>query len=420
MAMVTRFPIVASLVGVALLSSTHGECETLPGGSWVADPSFVEEYAQKHPAAQVYELEVPGYQLPKLLSGDSNNDPQVAWNAGRQVLLKLFEQHVYGTLPPQPRSVVSRTVDSQPLGDNADSKRVEVTCVVGDDDDGKFVFEFHLYAPHNGPSPVFVMIHLRPVDSIQSADGKFEEYLPVPLLLERGYAVAVFQHADLAPDDATNFRNGLLQHVLPDGPRDADACGAIGAWAWGASRVLDALEHEPLVDSSKAAVIGHSRGGKTALWAGATDPRFSLVVSNNSGCMGAALSRRRFGETVEAITRRFGYWFCPRLGEYANRENELPVDQHQLIALVAPRSVHVASANEDLWADPRGEWLGLVNAAPAFRACGVAAIDASNQMPGLEKRLSRGKTTYHIRGGRHDVTKYDWLQYIETADRTWR
>jgi pimeloyl-ACP methyl ester carboxylesterase len=179
--------------------------------------------------------------------------------------------------------------------------------------------------------------------------------------------------------------------------------------------VLDYLETVPEVDATKVAVIGHSRGGKTALWAAATDPRFAMAISNDSGCGGASLSRRTIGETVKSITTEFNYWFCDRFDTFAGREQDLPVDQHQLIALIAPRAVAIASADEDLWADPRGEFLALCEASPVYALYGQAPIKP-DEMPGVDGALRRGNRSYHIRTGKHDLTGADWGRYLDFAD----
>jgi hypothetical protein len=328
------------------------------------------------------------------------------------------------------------------LGGKAIRKQVRIS-LTADDSVG---FEMLIYTPSQVENaPVFVglnfkgnhTVHADPAFSLggswvrddnsgqdqwksaeEDSRGTSASRWPVEMILERGYAVVTAHYGQIAPDDAAlAFAHGVptLFQTPDEKDRSAHDWGTIGAWSWGLARMLDYLEKDPRIDASNAAVIGHSRLGKTALWAGATNPRFALVISNDSGCGGAALFRRRFGERIDHMAKNFPHWFCRTYSEYANREPELPVDQHMLIAAIAPRPVYVASATEDRWADPKGEFLAAKGAEPVYQLYGKAGLPADS-WPDPDQP-AQGTIGYHLRTGKHDVTAYDWQQYLDFADR---
>lgn len=416
--------------------------------------SVLSGSAGQPPGTITEESQVAPYTVPDpLVMADGAPVRDAAtWRARRRPeLLRQFESLVYGRTPEQPLLVVASnprvernigTKGSDPAVPGA--ARTEVTLHLSRA--GREVaINLLLYTPAiaRGPVPVVVGLNFNGNQAVAADPGiaLATSWLPdraagvannratdqtrgveasrwqVETLLARGYALATAYYGDLDPDFDDGFQNGV--HPLfyrPGQTRPADGqWGAIGAWAWGLSRMLDYLETRRDVDARRAIVMGHSRLGKAALWAGAQDRRFAMVISNNSGCGGAALGKRVFGETIAHITASFPHWFTARFSRYAGHEADLPVDQHELLALIAPRPLYVASAVEDRWADPRGEFLGALGADPVYRLLGTPGLGVT-EMPAVDTPV--GHTIgYHVRSGGHDVTAYDWAQYLAFADR---
>jgi hypothetical protein len=344
------------------------------------------------------------------------------WPERRAEILELFRQHVYGRAPGPPDQLTFTLLEEDPaaLAGTANLRRVAITSQQGG---RQHSFELIRFAPNTGtPSGVLLLLNNRDANNTDPTRAMQSEFWPVEAAIARGYAIAAIQNDELAVDDAPPFAAGVIHLFEGDaaGARPPDAWKAIGAWSWGASRAMDYLATDPLIDPTRVAVIGHSRGGKAALWAGAQDERFSLTISNGSGCAGAALSRRPSGvrETVKVINALFPDWFADNFRTYDDNEDALPVDQHMLIGLVAPRAVAVGSGSNDSWADPEGEYLGLAYASSVYALWDAARIDPTT-MPSADGSLYVAPRGYHLRTGNHDLTAWDWQRYMDVADQAW-
>lgn len=339
----------------------------------------------------------------------------------RAEVLELFRANVFGRVPDTKAEIRHEVVEENraALEGTATLRRIRFTVSRGTN---SIAFTVVLFVPNQPPKPVpvFLLICNRGAEIIDPAGGNTNEFWSVREIIGRGYATAAFQVGEVDPDDPKGYAHGV-RALLDNSPRGPDAWGSIGAWAWASSRIVDYLETDPDLAKGRIAIIGHSRGGKTALWAAAQDERFALACINESGCGGANLLRRRFEgrESVARITRAFPHWFAPKFATFANREDDLPIDHHMLLALVAPRTVHVGSAAADRWADPRGEFLGLVHAAPVYALFGKKGL-GTDVMPAIGTPLQGDGMAYHIRAGVHNLTLEDWRAYLDTADRLFR
>ncbi|MBL9136087.1 MAG: acetylxylan esterase [Verrucomicrobiales bacterium] len=387
------------------------------------------------------EARVAPYVLPDPLvrADGSRVTTGAAWLSERRPEIRqLFERHVYGRPLPRPESQRFQVVSEDREAMDGRAVRRIVNLELGTAQ-GMPVLRFALFLPKSppGPLPVFFGVHVFDTakawpEVAVARRGASTEPSPVSgtersigrsvadRILSRGYGVISMDIELLAPDSVTHYASGVLSQMgqARAGAPGPEEPGALAVWAWGLSRIVDYLEQTPEFDARRAVAIGHSRMGKAALWAAACDERIAAVISNNSGCGGAALSRRNYGETVAIITRAFPHWFCGNFSTYAGREEALPVDQHELLALIAPRPVYVASAVEDWWADPKGEYLALVHASAVYALFGKPGLSGTN-LPPVDTAVG-SEVRYHLRAGQHDLTDFDWGRYLDFADEVLR
>ncbi|MCB0610351.1 MAG: cupin domain-containing protein [Lewinella sp.] len=364
--------------------------------------------AQKGPEPLYDEAKVPAYTLPDplvLLNGQTVGDAETWRTKRRPEILKLFEDHVYGkTMIGRPEGMTwERTKGDSVILDGRGVTKTVSVYFLGDKDGPKMDLQILLPGHRKGPVPVIIIP---------------EWAIGIERILGHGYGVATFRSADIEPDISQGSYEKSIRKVFAKPGQTAPEpgeWGAIGAWAWGMSRAMDYLETDPDIDAKKVCVMGFSRYGKAAVWAGAQDERFAAVLSGESGCGGAVIVRRGYGETVKVINDRFPHWFSGKFKTYGDRVNELPVDWHMLIAAIAPRPVYIATAEGDQWGDPRGSFLSGLNAAPVYALFGKKGLGVT-EMPAPETPVG-DQVRFHIRKGTHNILDYDWDQFLAFTDR---
>lgn len=392
--------------------------------------------AQGAPPVNYDESKVGTYTLPDALKLE-NGQPvrnKTDWEKKRRPeLIRLFETNMYGRVPEAARrakvtyEVVDNTRDA--LGGKAIRKQIVMHFGGGHD------ATILMYLPASAtPAPVFLALNFTGNHTIlpdaairlpEIWDAKTRTHRTAPessrtkssqwqveTMLARGYGLATIYYNEIEPD----FDGGIAFGVRSLYPKPAaDEWGAFAAWAYGLRHAMDYLETDRDVDKKRVAVMGHSRLAKTALWAGAQDTRFAMVVAAGSGEGGAALSRRNYGETVLLVNQRFPHWTCDNYKKFSDDPNTLPFDSHELLSLMAPRPLYLAAAEDDRWADPRGEFLAAIAAGPVYKLFGKQGLEGS-EMPALEKPIMN-TIGFHIRPGKHEVTAYDWDRFLDFADK---
>ena len=400
-----------------------------------------EAFAQ--PQVNYDESAIAPYELPDLLTtknGKSVGNMKEWEHQRRKEILALFETEMFGKVPhgkigkpevvlqEQKDNVLNGKASRQQFALKFNSNGHEITINIllylpVDVENPPVFVGYNFYGNHTILDDPAIILTDAWIDNNKefgitehkandASRGVRHSRWPVSKIIEGGFGLATIYYGDVDPD-RNNFSDGLHPLFYKNGQTKPaeDEWGAIAAWSWGASRVLDQLKSLPRLSGSKFIMFGHSRLGKAALWAGAMDQRFDAVISNDSGCGGAALSRRKFGETVEIINTSFPHWFAGNFKKYNEKEEELPFDQHELIALIAPRPVYIASAAEDLWADPKGEYLSGYYATPVYELYGKTGLIKA-EPPAIGEPMHGTGIGYHVRPGGHDVKEYDWEQYM--------
>jgi hypothetical protein len=404
-------------------------------------------------AATTDETQVPPFTLPDpLVMADGPRITTAAqWAKHRPDLLELMRREMYGQAPARPAKMRFEVFDRDPRALEGKATREQVTVFFTGEAAGPKM-DLLIYRP-NGltkPAPAILglnfwgnhAIHRDPgirittnwmesgrnpyVDlagvkdhaATEACRGVNARQWPVEKILAHGYALVTAYRGDIARDDGQEAFHGGVFPAFPELLNQGDNFALVGAWAWALSRALDYLETNPAIDARRVAVFGWSRLGKASLWAGASDERFALVIAHESGAGGAALSKRLYGEDVERLNRVFPHWYCANFRKYSAHEDQLPFDQHEVIALVAPRPVYIGSAVDDTGADPRGEFLAAKAAEPVYRLFGDYGLPAESWP--APNAPAHGRIAYHLRPGNHDVTEYDWEQYLAFADQNWR
>lgn len=379
------------------------------------------------------ESKVGHYILPNPLvleNGLPVTDSKTWFDLRRPELLKLYHDDIYGRIPANAPTATFKVaeIDTNALGGLAIHKLVLIRF--GSKPDGPVV-RLNEYLPARAAWPVPMLLQIvffanppiqDPATPLATPPHRmrfpFNEAGPITNIIERGYGYATFRYTDVQPDRANSLHEGVIGLTLTAGQTKPapDEWGAISAWAWGASRVLDYFQTDNAVDARRVALIGHSRLGKTVLWAGAQDPRFALIFSSCAGEMGSSLSRRDYGETIDDIAVNFPWQFAGNFQKYVGHWNDMPVDAHELIALNAPHPVFITGGTGDQWSDPRGEFLAEVAAGPVYRLLGLKDLGTTN-FPPVDTPLISGDLGYNYHTGPHAIMPEDWNDFLDFAGK---
>ena len=367
------------------------------------------------------------YDLPPLLvsaEGKPITTPEEWFQIRRPQIISLFGNLVYGVVPaPElPIRTTFEVIATDPAFFDGKATRKQVR-IRFENERGTAEMQILVFTPNNAPGrvPAFLLNSFDDTrgDRYQpdpTRPGLVRNGVPLGEFLDRGFGLAVHYQSDLVRHNEVEFLKGIHPLFYRSGQSfpKANEWGCISTVAWAASRVLDYLETDPQIDARRVAIMGHSKMGKTALWCAAQDQRFALAISAQAGCAGAAPWRRKYGETLEKMVTRFPYWLCRNAWKFVNNEDDLPVDQHMLLACIAPRPLYLAGGVGDTWADPKGEYLSAMHASEVYRLLGKKGLESADSPP-VGTAIVQSDVGYHLRPGGHSIEPFDWNQFLEFA-----
>ncbi|NIP98055.1 MAG: hypothetical protein GWO24_33365, partial [Akkermansiaceae bacterium] len=377
------------------------------------------------------EQKIHHYDLPPLLvtsQGKRITTPEEWHNIRRPEILSLFSNLIYGRVPEpaHPLKTEFEVVRTDPKFMKGRATRKDVKIHLSNE--GKISMHFLVFVPNHAGKPVpaffkhsFNNTRSHDFDPSPVRAGKLRNGWPLGDFLDRGYGFCAVYQKDLVGHNEVEFLQSIHRLFYPEGQSfpKAHEWGVLSACAWGAMRGMDYLETDADIDHTRVAIMGHSKMGKATLWTAAQDQRFALAISAQSGCAGAALWRRKSGETLKKMVTRFPYWLCRNAWKFIEQEDDLPIDQHMLLACIAPRPVYVHSGVDDTWADGRGEYLSAYHAGEVYRLLGKKAL-AAEESPPAGKAIIESQVGYHTREGGHSIDQFDWERFLDFADYHFR